>query len=89
MVSGNVVLNATPESLQQGIDLIDFGSQLKAEAYTTARLLAFDIDACPIVSSTPGTGRLGSVTLDLAGLAELASGGTGQLWVGVKPSLSN
>jgi hypothetical protein len=69
----DVFLQPAAEGLQQGIDLVDLGLKLKAEADATTGLLPLEIDALSVMPSTPGACRLGSVAFDLAGLAELAS----------------
>jgi hypothetical protein len=69
LVLGDVLLDAAAEGLQEGVDPVDLGLELKSEADTTTGLLALEIDALPFVSHTGTACGLNAVTLDLAGLA--------------------
>lgn len=72
VVAGDVMLDATTEGLQQGIDPVDLCLELKAKTDATAGLLSFEVDTCPVVTGAPGAGGFGTVTLDLSCLAEFA-----------------
>ena len=62
MVMGDVVLDA-----------VHLGRELDGEADMTSRCLPLEIDAGAVMAGTPGTRRLGPITLDLADLAQLAA----------------
>ncbi len=60
VVAGDVMLDAATQGLQEGIDAVDFGLELKAEADAAAGLLPLEIDTCPVVAGAPGAGGLGA-----------------------------
>lgn len=75
MVTGNVILDTSAQGLQKGINPVHLGLELEAEADATSRLLPLEIDTCPVVTGTPGAGRLGAITLDLSRFTQLAAKG--------------
>lgn len=69
----DVVLEPPAKRLEESVDLIDLGLELKSEPDPAARLLSLQVDAGPVMPSAPRASGLCPVTLDLPGLAELAS----------------
>ncbi|GAO17906.1 hypothetical protein UVI_02027140 [Ustilaginoidea virens] len=68
-----MILNPSPKSLEESVDSVDLGFQFESKANAAAWLLSCEINAGPVVPSAPGTRRLGSVALDLSGLAQLTT----------------
>jgi hypothetical protein len=69
LVLRDVLLDTAAKSLQEGVDPVYLGLELKGETDTAARLLALKIDTSAVMPHASTAGGLNAVTLDLAGLA--------------------
>jgi hypothetical protein len=74
VVIGDVVLDAAPERLQEGVDAVQLGLKLEGEADAASGFLPLEVHAGEVAPGTPGARGIRPVTLDLARLAQLASG---------------